>query len=365
METTINTEEFKNALVLASVFCLSKTASIPSLHGGQLKFENKAITITSSNLNNTYRTKVIKTGPLTGNFVVDIKKIAALLSLVKTKEIVIKEEKNKLFLNIGGTKAEFSSLSVSDFPEPPEEEGEKKEMGKDFFKTLLPAVVFAASRDETRPVLTGIRFDTYAGSPCVVATDGFRLGMVCGEGVPGVGSLTISSQALSFLSRLPQTEKQKAFYMKKNKTLLVKNNSHEVYTRIIDGDYPAFEKVIPSTYKTRAEFSKQEVEAAVKTASIFAQEETSTVVFVFEKERIKIFPRSKASDTATIEVVPKKTSGESLTIAFNQRFLLDLFNNTASETLVFEGNDSTSPGVFKREEDPRFLHVIMPVRIQA
>ena len=138
-----------------------------------------------------------------------------------------------------------------------------------------------------------------------------------------------------------------------------------VFTRIIDGEFPNIEKIIPVGFKTRVIIDRNQLSQAVKTASLFARGAANIIKIKIEKNGLRL-----SANTPQVgqneDFVEAKVEGEETEIAFNYRFLLDLLSNFPDESLVFESSGPLNPGVFKPSKPtPSFLHIIMPVRVQG
>ena len=150
----------------------------------------------------------------------------------------------------------------------------------------------------------------------------------------------------------------------KNQAVFTMSNT-TVFTRIIDGEFPNIEKIIPSSFKTKVTVDCHEFTQAVKTASLFARGAANIIKIKIEKNGLRL-----SANTPQVgqneDFVEAKVEGEESEIAFNYRFLLDLLANFPEENLVLESSGPLNPGVFKPSKPtPSFLHIIMPVRVQG
>lgn len=363
MKLSVDSKLLREALSFLSFFSLSKTAAVPSLQGGHLSITPSRLVITTTNLNDTAQTKIEISGKDSWEGVVDIRKAADFLSLVREKTALLETDERKLIIHADGARAELAMLSASDYPLPGEGGKKEFEITKVDLQALLGLVLFSAARDESRPVLTGIRFSRLGDEPCVVSTDGFRMSFVTGVDIPALSNKTISSPVLSYVAKHAKDQKLKVASVDGGKTLHFQLDEKEIYSRTIEGDFPAFERVIPTTHTTRATFSRDELERALKQIAVFSKESTSTVVFKITEKVASIHPRTKTADTVEVMITPKTYEGEPLVVAFNQRFVSEFLSNTTSEEVIFEGTESTSPGVFRLSNNPNYLHIIMPVRL--
>lgn len=360
----VHTQKLKEALSLASRFCLSKLSSIPSLQGGLLYVGTRDLEIITTNLNDFFSTSIpIKRDgeELTG--VVDVKKIVEFLSFINDEKIELSVEGNQLIIKAVKIQGTFGFLSSQDFPQLPKTEGVKTTLSPKFIKEKLKLVTFAAAKDETRPVLTGTHFTQKENIGYIVSTDGFRLSLISDKTIT-LQTITLSAQVLEEVLKITEDKPINMYVSDEEKIVRFVVGDKEIYTRIIEGDFPAFERVLPSQHKTRIILDRDELSRNIKLVSVFARDTSNTIVFKISKKGLTIHPRTIQSDSVVVEQPVEGFEGEDKKIAFNYRFVVDFLNNTESKTIIFEAVESTSPGVFKLDNNEEFIHIIMPIRIE-
>jgi DNA polymerase-3 subunit beta len=258
----------------------------------------------------------------------------------------------------------FPLLSPADFPLPPEiKKIEQNLKTTEFFK-CLSLIIFSAAKDEGRPVLTGIDFISN-DELTIVATDGFRLSLIKTKKQVDHPPLIIPASFLEEILKIASKEEELGFqFIQDEKMVVFAFGQNKIYSRLIDGEFPPFEKVIPEKKETRVTLEKPELLRAIKLISIFAREQSNIVVFDFKKDRLFIRPKTESKENLTeIEI---KTEGEEQTVAFNYRFLIDFLNHVPEDqkNITIDVLRPDAPVVFRIKDKPNFLHIIMPVRIQ-
>lgn len=133
-------------------------------------------------------------------------------------------------------------------------------------------------------------------------------------------------------------------------------------SRIIEGTYPDFQKIIPSSFKTKVLIDKLDFLRLIKLSSVFARDSGNVVKISVKDKEMVVFAESQNSGSQKSSSEIKK-EGEDIDIAFNYKFLEDFLNSVSGDTISIELNDSNSPAVFKDVNDKNYLHLIMPVRI--
>ncbi|MDO8741567.1 MAG: hypothetical protein Q7J11_00290, partial [Candidatus Roizmanbacteria bacterium] len=177
MKILLQKNDFLEKLEMASRFTSSRLASSTSLQGVCLKGENNILHFYSTDLNYYYHSILKTENNNKFKIIIEPKKIIEFLSLLPEIKIEMEIKEKAIVISQGKIKGQFPLFSDQEFPFPPEKTGEKQKIKTSFFKESLPFLLFAASTDETRPVLTGINFVTNDDELQLVTTDGFRLSL--------------------------------------------------------------------------------------------------------------------------------------------------------------------------------------------
>lgn len=158
-------------------------------------------------------------------------------------------------------------------------------------------------------------------------------------------------------------EETEMSYLEKERIVYFKVGDKEFYTRMIEGDFPPYEKVIPEDRKTTVVVDREELLQNVKLASVFARDFSSIVIFDFKKGGLSIRPKTdQDGDNTTYQDV--EMDGEDQKVAFNFKFLTDFLSNVSTKKVNVEILRSDAPVAFRLPDNKDFLHIIMPVRVQ-
>lgn len=308
-----------------------------------------------------------------GDVVIPAKMFLELINTLPSGKITLETKPEGLELLGDKIKSVFQTSLSEDFPKLYDKKGEKNSVvNKNIIKNDLLKVVFAASQDLTRPALSGVLIKKNSekdeGS-LIVATDGYRLSLKkyklekkeqLKEGV----SILIPSRVIRELILITKgMDEVETYISKENNQVLFFQNDTTLVGRLIEAEFPAFEKIIPDDFSTKTIFDREDLERAVKTCYIFARNSANIIKLSFKKDKIIASANTPSVGENTIEI-EAKTNGEENEIAFNARYLLDLFSNIEEETMSFEMAGPLNPGVFKIVGDESFLHLIMPIRVQ-
>lgn len=364
MRVTLLKDSFLENLSLASKFTSSRLVSSSVLQGVYLIGEKDKIHLYSTNLNYYFHTAIKLAGDHNFRAIIEPKKVLEFLSLITTSKIDLEIGQKNFLIESGKIKAEFPLFESGEFPLPPAVEGEKQKIKTSFLKKNLPTIIFSASTDETRPVLTGINFVSDDDGLKLISTDGFRLSLLSLKKEEPFPSMIVPSPFLSEVIKLLDEEETTFSYSAKEKILVFYAGGHELYTRLIDGEYPPYSKVIPTDRKTTIQVDREEFLRNVKLVSIFARDYSSVIIIKAEKDGLTLIPKTGGQE-GNVAFVEAEVEGEDQKIAFNYKFILDFLNNSTSKKVTLELLRGDAPAVFKSEGINNFIHIIMPVRIQS
>jgi DNA polymerase-3 subunit beta len=364
MKILLQKNGFLEKLELASRFTSSRLSSATSLQGVCLKGENNAIHFYSTDLNYYYHSILKIENDNKFKIIIEPKKIIEFISLLPEIKIEMEIKEKAIVISQGKIKGQFPLFSNKEFPFPPEKIGEKQKIKTSFFKNSLPFLVFAASTDDTRPVLTGINFVTNDEDLQLVATDGFRLSLLTLKKDLPFSSMIIPAGFLSNAQRFINKETEIEFsYLGTEKLLVFFIGDNDIYVRMIEGEYPPFQKVIPVEKKTTVTIDADEFLRSVKLTSVFTREFSNIIIMEVEKDEVKFIPKTSQGEEDVV-YQEAKIEGETQKIAFNYKYLIDFLNCASGKKIVIELLRSDAPVVFKIEGVNNFFHIIMPVRIQ-
>ena len=364
MRIILERDTFLQKLTIASKFVSDKLNASSALQGIYLKAEPEKLHLYATNLNMYYHTSLPVSIPEEFQTIIEPRKIIEFVQLLQPGKIELDIVENQLTIGQGKTKGNFSVITAQDFPLPPELLEEKQEISGKFLLDNLPFILFTASSDDARPVLTGINFVVSEDELLIVSTDGFRLSLLKEKSKGTFSSMIIPADFLKELIRtVDEKTKVQFVHSKKESIVLFEVNEDFFYTRLIDGEFPPFEKVIPPEKTTTVVLKKDELLRNTKLISIFARDFSNVILYEFTKEGLVLRPKKEANkENTTSQDI--QFEGENQIVAFNFRYVLDFLNHTKANDITVEILRSDAPVVFKEKGNEAFVHIIMPVRIQ-
>lgn len=304
-----------------------------------------------------------------GTVTVPGKLFQELVSTLSDEKIKLRTKNNSLEVDTKNIKSTLQTIDPEEFPNLYEDKGDKiLEINQDSVLKNLTKVLFAASVDTNRPALSGI-FVKQEGKEClIVATDGYRLSL---KRIPVELKKEMNGKPLLIPARIfreivsnKPNSNLSLYVSEKNNQVMFEQKDSLIIGRLIDAVFPSYEKIVPVNQTTRATFDREEMLKAVKVASLFARDSANVIKMRITKSGIELFAQAQSlGENRTI--VEAKATGAEGEISFNARYLLDVLNHIEEEVVVFEMTGPLNPGVFKVENDPSFIHLIMPVRTQT
>lgn len=369
MKITILSEHLQKTLPLINR-AISLRNQLPILQNIFLEAKKGIITIKGTDLELGIETKIPGSVEVEGETTVIAKPFTELINSIPNEKITLQTEDDKLVVKSKKTKSVFQTLAGEDYPNLYEEKGQKiLGLSNNTFKHSLGPILFATGIDMAKPVMTGVYIEKKQAEIILVATDGYRLSLKKEmvkdkqEELVGEKPIIVPVRILRELMSIKTEGETGIFIAPSSNQLLVMQDSVVMVSRLIEGTFPAYEKIIPESHETKALFLKDEIQQAIKTSSIFAKDAGNVIRFKIEKNQIVIAANTPSLGENSVEV-EATLAGDENEIAFNARYLLDLFNNIDGEEIEFEMTGPLSPGVFKIKGDPSFLHLIMPIRLQ-
>lgn len=368
MKVTVLAENLRKGLGIA-IKAVSTRSQLPVLSGVLLKAEKGNLVIMATDLEISFRIVLGVKVSKEGEIVVPARLFLDLISGLPIGPVELVEEKQVLMIKSRGVKAEIVGQGADEFPSLPK--GKKLELllPANNLKECINRVTVSAARDDTRPVLSGVLWSFSEKEVKLIATDGYRLGIdeikEVGGGVKGKRKLILPARALQELARVVDEEGVKNVevgFDEENQQVMFKMGDVEMVSRLIAGNFPAYEQIMPGECRTKVVISREELLEAVKRASLFSREGSNIVKFKIEKEGLIIEAESGQTGGSQTRL-EGKVEGENMTIAFNARYVVDYLTVMDVNEVALELVEDLKPGVFKVEGED-FIQVVMPIRMQ-
>lgn len=372
MQIKILQENLSKAVSVASRF-VNVRAQLPVLANILLTAKKNSLQVSATNLEMSISLKIGAKVEKTGDITIPARTFSDIISNLKPGTVDLVVEKEQLKISSPNFRSTLVGMNSSDFPKIPSSVGKDAlSIDVEDFTKSLTLVLPSVSVDETRPVLTGVLVGVGVKKMNLVSTDGFRLSQkmlgLQKSAALKVEKLIIPKNAFSELVRLSSDSKMVGMDYKKGDSQVVFGLG-DVFlaTRVIEGNFPDYEKIIPKRSSISVDLDREEFLRAVKLSSVFARDSANVVKLSLKKDLLILSSESSSagSEEVKVDAKVKGLTSSGFEIAYNYRFLEDFLNVTKGEDIVIEFSDSNAPGVFKNPKDPDFLHLIMPVKLQG
>src|SRR5919198_3017159 len=295
-------------------------------------------------------------------------------------EMSLNARNKRIHLQCGRYESNISGIDAEDFPPiPAVEEGSSVTLEAAILKDAVSQVAFAAAQDDSRPVLAGVLVKLEDGKLTLAAADGFRLAVRTVELPNGEEqrlSMIVPARALSELARVLPDEEGKTVELAatpNRSQILFKFGDVQMVSRLIEGQFPDYARIIPQDAKTKATMPTRELLQATKAASVFARDNSMIV-------RLQLTPSEEQQELALGKVVVSSNSaemgdntgdldatvdGEEQQVAFNGKYLKEALEALNSPQVKLEITGPASPGILRPSgvDNNGYLHVIMPMHV--
>jgi DNA polymerase-3 subunit beta len=347
----------------------STRSAVQALSGVQLLAGRDGIELRATDMEIGLRVplagEVVREGGvvLPGRLVVDV------VRALPGDEVSLELRPSEQDVEIVGGSATFHirTLRSEDFPPFPEPEGERVSVpGAAFVETVLK-VARSASRDETRPVLTGILVSASESELRMVATDSYRLSVKetrLDAPLSGSFEANVPARALQELTRIVQHEAVEQLDVSVRANQVVFEVGGVVLSsRLIDGQFPNYRQLLPDAYEQELRLAGGEISDVVRRISLLAQK-NAPLRLAFTEGELTVSARTPDVGEAQ-ETVPVPFQGEPLEIGFNPEFLRDGLEAVESGDLVLKLISPLRPGLIESADESGFHYLLMPIRLNV
>lgn len=300
-----------------------------------------------------------------GSITVSAKSLHDIIREAASEEIQISSGDNDR-VQISANQSEYKVLGLpaKEFPSLPEIKGDFTKISSSDLLEIFDRVGFAMSTDETRYHLNGVLIEKSGDETAFVATDGHRLAFT-------KRSLQIKNmqQDKVILPRKGVNELKKLMHSEKGFELCVsdrhifaKTEKQTLYIRLIDGNFPDYNRVIPQGNPLQIDLPREELVGALKRVSLLANDRSKGVAFYFCNNSLSVSSSNPELGEAR-EDIDLDYKGQTLNIGFNAKYFLDVLSAMNDEKITVAFKDELSPCLITSQKDPEFKSVIMPMRM--
>jgi len=368
MKFTTEKNEIVDALQMGASIA-ERRQTIPILANLRIVAKEGKIEITATDLEIQIKTltevkKVVEEGEIT----VSARKMSELCRSLPDKEALEFDLNNgKLTVSSKNFHAEFATISALDFPELEiKEETNSLSISSSALQRLLNKTAFCMASQDVRYYLNGLLVEYKGGEVNAVATDGHRLALATSpldKTSPIDGERQIlPRKAVLELSKILRQENEDIKITFGNSSLSIQDKNLDFSTKLIDGKFPDYEKVLPSGDPNSLEVSKESLQSALSRASVLSNEKYRGVRFALDKNTLKLTANNPEKESAE-ELLDVNYNGNPMEIGFNIGYLLDVLGTIETDNVELNFYGEESSCLIREPGNQAEVYVIMPMRL--
>ncbi len=383
MRVTCSQEQLSRGLNIVGKAVTTRT-TLPVLNNILLATDEGRLKLTATNLEvGITHWLPCRSVEREGAITIPARLLSEFVSSLPNEDITLdlNEANYTVHLTCGRYQADLRGMSADEFPSLPTLSGPPLALlPAGLLREIINQVSFAASTDDNRPVLSGVLMNFKGTQLIMAAADGFRLSVRRAEleqpiGAEGEVRIIIPARAMNELARvLPDagaaedTQVSITVTPNRNQVLFHATNLN-VTSRLVEGNFPNYEQIIPAEWKTRTTATTSELLKAMRIASYFAKDNASVVKLTMNAAgelepgllTISATAAEVGSNQSQLDVIIEGENGQ---IQFNAKYMLDVLGVINTPTVAMETQTAGAPGVFKPiSPDNSYLHVIMPMHL--
>jgi DNA polymerase-3 subunit beta len=341
---------------------------LPILSGVLFKADKELLNLSATDLEISIRTNVAVKIEERGSIVVPARLISDILNNLQeeTVEMSLIKERSQLEILAGESRFDINILYEEDFPKiPVAPEVPACSVNPSRLNRLIREVVKAASKDEAKPILSGVLTEINKKEIKMVATDSYRLA-ICEErieGGPGAPiKAIIPSRSLREIGRIISAiSPEEVSINLTDSQIIFRLGQAEVVSRLIEGEYPHYQQLLPESYEKKIRMDKEQLIGAVRRASLLAQD-NAPIKLTFGNNLLVVSASTQDVGEAT-ERMHVEYPGDEIKMAFNPGYFLDGVASVEEEELLLEIADPLKPALIRPAKAEDYLYLVMPVRI--
>lgn len=348
---------------------ITPNTTLPVLNNILLKAEGKKLHFAATNLEVAIQYFIPADVKNEGSITVPAKLLSSYVGLLRDEKIELSvKEGDTIEITSPSTNTKMKGISANEFPAIPKVEKENTfNVDTEVLETAISQTVFAASTNTSRPVLSGVLFDVSKEELKVVATDSYRLAektiKLKEKTDLDIKCIVPAKTVIEFGKILSRSEdKQVELSVSKNQILFVVGDVRLV-SRLIEGKFPPYEKVVPKETKTKLEVLDETLANVVRRVSLFARENNNSIKISATNDgklTISTDETRIGEEKAELDV---KITGDNNKITLNAQYLLDVLNYIQSDEVILEIDDKLSPAVVRPLKEKDYVYIIMPLKI--
>jgi DNA polymerase-3 subunit beta len=361
----------KGILTVQSAVASKNT--MPILANVLLEAKDKRLEFVATDLDMGIRCSVPAEVVEKGSITINAKKLSDIVRELPDASVDLEiDDSHKMILVCQKSNFKVHGLPKDDFPILPEVKKDKVfKVNGSLLQEMIRKTLFAVSTDETRYVLNGVYFHVEGGKLRMVSTDGHRLAFIqkklegknddkCSVIIP-TKALNELSKVISDVGKGKEDEVVVEVVATDNQIKFIVGGV-EIISRLIEGQFPNYDQVIPKDSDKKVEASVSELAAATRRVAILTSEKSNSIRYQVKGSKLTISSKTPDMGEAK-EEMDVTYKGEEISIAYNAKYVLDVLKNIGTDAVSLELTQPLSPGILRPKGDADYLCVIMPMRV--
>jgi DNA polymerase-3 subunit beta len=371
MKFVLATQEL-NYLVNKCLSIVSQKSTMPILSNFLIEAFNGELAITATDLSVSVRcftqAKILEEGSTT----VPAKTFSALIRELTALNIEIRTNSHDVTEIIAdSSRFKIHGMKSSEFPSLPDlKDAKKLQISQGPFKDMFFRTAFAVSRDETRYALTGVCMQIINDKASFIGTDGKKLAkatLSIDFDPSFLGTYIIPLRSVEEILKILEEEGAAFIYLMNDK-IAVENDNSLFITKLLSGEYPDVQQVIPTKHEILVSLHREELITLLRQVSLFTENVHHSVKFSLENGELKLSANTKEVGEGNVSM-PVDYHQDPMEIAFNPTYFIDILRHTKGEVVLLGLTDSFNPGLIKEGNTPNelanSLFVLMPMRLST
>lgn len=357
------TQENLNRALSSVARVANSRGTLPILANVLIKTSNNRLSLSATNLDIAITHYIGAKVSEEGSITVPARLMQDFIGNLPEGVINLDLQETKLHVTTDQYQSVVNGIMADDFPVMPAiTKGKTWSVDGALCKKSLQQVVFAASNDETRPVLTGVLLQTVDGVLAMAATDSYRLAeKKIGKNKEDV-QLLLPASSMHDLLRVLNDTTEEVQVTHDEQQVLFRIGDIELVTRLVDGNYPDYQKLIPKTFQAQAVLKRSDFVNVTKVSSLFARESAGSVTIELDEAAGQLSINSIASQLGenTAKTPAKVTGSGSITL--NSRYVLEALAAFSGDEISFGFNGKLEPTLLSDPASQDYRHIIMPLK---
>lgn len=368
---TIDKESLLNKLRIVEKITIQRGIQ-PVLANILFEADSNTLTLSATDLDISIKTNTMAAVKTDGKITLPAKKIFEIVSKLPDKpiEFSLNTDTNVVTVSCGFSKFEVIGISAEEFPSIIKEDEKLKdsiEIDMDPFVKSIKHTVYSTASYENRNIISGVFCKISDENIEMAATDGNRLTRIIDQiknKENKSAKIVIPAKTLQeFLRVSSLVREEKVQLLVESAKLIIKTKSFFIISRLLEGEYPPYNQLIPQTTGKVALVNREELINSLERVSCMVNERTSIVKFTLNNDKLKLTAETPDSG-ASEDLIDAKYKGEELVIAFNYKYILESIKIMESKDVQMGLGGSLSATIFRPDSKEDYLCLIMPIQIR-